>query len=118
MQTESYAHFSELMHRKVVQQRIPVTATLEVSRRCPLDCAHCYNNLAMDDAAARASELSFEEIRGILGQMSEAGVLWLLLTGGEIFARHDFLDIYRYAKRQGFLITLFTNGTMITEPVA
>ncbi|HUO84534.1 MAG TPA: radical SAM protein, partial [Thermoanaerobaculia bacterium] len=56
--------------------------------------------------------------RGILGQMSEAGVLWLLLTGGEVFARHDFLDIYRYAKQQGFLITLFTNGTMITESIA
>lgn len=118
MQTESYRHFSELLHRKVVAERIPVTATLEVSRRCPLDCSHCYNNLAMDDPEARAGELTLEEIRRILDEMCDAGVLWLLLTGGEIFARADFLDIYDYAKRKGFLITLFTNGTMITERIA
>jgi radical SAM protein with 4Fe4S-binding SPASM domain len=44
--------------------------------------------------------------------------LWLLYTGGEIFARKDFLEIYTYAKQKGFLITLFTNGTLITERVA
>jgi radical SAM protein with 4Fe4S-binding SPASM domain len=46
------------------------------------------------------------------------GCFWLLYTGGEIFARKDFLEIYTYAKKQGFLITLFTNGTLITEKIA
>jgi len=43
---------------------------------------------------------------------------WLLYTGGEIFARKDFLEIYTYAKQKGFLITLFTNGTLLTEAIA
>ena len=38
--------------------------------------------------------------------------------GGEIFARKDFLEIYTYAKKKGFLITLFTNGTIINEQIA
>jgi radical SAM protein with 4Fe4S-binding SPASM domain len=46
------------------------------------------------------------------------GCFWLLYTGGEIFARKDFLEIYTYAKQKGFLITLFTNGTLITEKIA
>jgi radical SAM protein with 4Fe4S-binding SPASM domain len=50
--------------------------------------------------------------------MSAEGCLWLLYTGGEIFARKDFLDIYAHAKRAGFLITLFTNATLITPRVA
>jgi radical SAM protein with 4Fe4S-binding SPASM domain len=50
--------------------------------------------------------------------MSDLGCLWLLYTGGEIFARKDFLDIYTEAKKRGFLITLFTNGTMITPRIA
>src|SRR5437660_365316 len=49
---------------------------------------------------------------------SVAARIWSLIAGGEIFARRDFLDIYAYAKRKGFLITLFTNGTMITEKIA
>src|SRR5258708_638033 len=46
------------------------------------------------------------------------GVFWLLFTGGEIFARKDFLDIYTCAKQKGFLITLFTNGILINEKIA
>src|SRR5439155_23363128 len=54
----------------------------------------------------------------ILDELANTGCLWMLYTGGEIFARRDFLEIYGYAKRKGFLITLFTNGTLITARVA
>jgi len=118
VQVESYEHFSRLLHGKVIEQRIPVTATIEVSHRCSLNCSHCYNNLPMNDEAARRSELSYEELCRIMDEMADAGVLWLLFSGGEIFARSDFLDIYTYAKKKGFLLTLFTNGTLITERVA
>lgn len=89
-----------------------------MTRRCPLTCAHCYNNLAMNDQEARNSELSYAELCRLMDEMADAGCLWLLFTGGEIFARKDFLDIYTYAKRKGFLITLFTNGTLITPKIA
>jgi radical SAM protein with 4Fe4S-binding SPASM domain len=46
------------------------------------------------------------------------GCFWILYTGGEIFARKDFLEIYTYAKQKGFLITLFTNGIIINEQIA
>lgn len=92
--------------------------SIEVTHRCPLECQHCYNNLPMSDEKARASEMTFEEHVRLLDQLVEAGCLWLLYTGGEIFARKDFLDIYTEAKKRGFLITLFTNGTMITPRIA
>ena len=72
----------------------------------------------MSDQTARLSELTYDEHCRILDEITEAGCLWLLFTGGEIFARRDFLDIYRYAKRKGLIITLFTNGTLITPKVA
>jgi radical SAM protein with 4Fe4S-binding SPASM domain len=72
----------------------------------------------MADQAARRSELTYEEHCRIVDEITEAGCLWLLYTGGEIFARRDFLDIYTYAKQKGLIITLFTNGTLITPRVA
>jgi radical SAM protein with 4Fe4S-binding SPASM domain len=72
----------------------------------------------MQDQAARARELSKEEHFHLLDQLADLGCFWLLYTGGEIFARKDFLEIYTYAKKKGFLITLFTNGTLIDEKVA
>ena len=72
----------------------------------------------MGDQEARRNELSYEEHCRILDEITEAGCLWLLYTGGEIFARKDFLGIYTYAKKKGFLITLFTNGIFVTPEIA
>ncbi len=114
----SYGEFSAGLHHRLADQRTPMEVSLEVTRRCPLECQHCYNNLPMGDLQARNRELSKEEYFGILDELADMGVLWLLFTGGEIFARKDFLEIYTYAKRKGFLITLFTNGILINERIA
>ncbi len=114
----TYSGFSRSIHQRFFGKRAPVEVSIEVTRRCPLDCLHCYNNLPMNDAAARSQELTFEEHCCLLDELVEAGCLWILYTGGEIFARRDFLDIYTEAKKRGFLITLFTNGTMITPRIA
>lgn len=118
METISYGAFSQSLHRRVHADRAPLNATIEVTRRCPLTCAHCYNNLPMGDRKAQLEELTYEEHCRILDEMAEAGCFWLLYTGGEILARKDFLDVYTHAKKRGFIITLFTNGTLITPKVA
>jgi len=116
--TLPYREFSAQWHGRMVRERVAADASIEVTRRCPLKCAHCYNNLPMDDQAARRGELTADEHKRILDDLAEAGCLWILYTGGEIFARADFLDIYTYAKQKGFLVTLFTNGTLITPRIA
>jgi len=114
----SFGKFSSGIHDRVFSHRVPMDGTIEVTWRCPQECTHCYNNLPMDDARARQDEMSLEEHCRILDEITEAGCLWLLYTGGEVFARRDFLEIYTYAKKKGLLITLFTNGTLITPEVA
>jgi radical SAM protein with 4Fe4S-binding SPASM domain len=116
--TTRYTDFSAQLHGLMFANRVPANATIEVTRRCPLQCVHCYNNLAMGDVEARRGELSYEEHCDLLDQMADLGCLWILYTGGEIFARKDFFSIYTYAKKKGFLITLFTNGTLITPGIA
>lgn len=118
VQTATYGDFSTLIHERHKGRRSPVEVSIEVTHRCPLECQHCYNNLPMSDAHARHSEFSFEEHVHLLDELADLGCLWILYTGGEIFARKDFLDIYTEAKKRGFLITLFTNGTMITPKIA
>ena len=118
MEAISYGEFSSGLHKRFADKRMPMEASLEITRRCPLECQHCYNNLAMGDLAARNRELSREEYEVILTELADMGVMWLLFTGGEIFARKDFLDIYTFAKMKGFFITLFTNGILINEKTA
>lgn len=118
MNAVSYGEFSLDLHRHFGDKRTPVDVSIEMTRRCPLECQHCYNNLPMGDLAARNRELSKQEYEAILDELADMGVIWLLFTGGEIFARKDFLEIYTYAKHKGFLITLFTNGILINEKIA
>jgi radical SAM protein with 4Fe4S-binding SPASM domain len=118
LEQQSYGAFSADLHQRQAGERVPLQVSIEVTRRCPLECLHCYNNLPMGDLDARQRELSTEEHFRMLDELVEMGCFWILYTGGEIFARKDFLEIYTYAKKKGFLITLFTNGTIINEQIA
>jgi len=73
--------------------------------------------LPANDKDAINKELRTEEMFRIFDQVAEAGCLWLLITGGEPLLRKDFVEIYTYAKKKGFLITLFTNGTLMTPAI-
>jgi radical SAM protein with 4Fe4S-binding SPASM domain len=114
----SYGAFSADLHQRRTGERVPLQVSIEVTRRCPLECLHCYNNLPMGDMDAKRREMTKEEHFRVLDELVEMGCFWILYTGGEIFARKDFLEIYTYAKEKGFLITLFTNGTIINEQIA
>ena len=114
----SYGALSATLHGRQTDQRVPLHVSIEVTRRCPLECLHCYNNLPMGDLEAKGRELTKEEHFRVLDELVDMGCFWLLYTGGEIFARKDFLEIYTYAKKKGFLITLFTNGIQVNEQIA
>lgn len=90
-----------------------MAGTIEVTFRCNLKCAHCY--VAYDPSR---KELPYQEICNIVDQIIQEGCLWLLITGGEPLLRRDFLDIYTYCKEKGLIISLFTNGTLITPHIA
>lgn len=85
--------------------------------RCNVRCEHCYLPFSQR-AGPRLGELSLPEIQRIFSEIADAGTLWLLLTGGEPFLRKDFLDIYDDAKRKGFILSVFTNGTLLNEAIA
>ena len=112
------ASYSQRLIKNEGAKRIPLLGTLELTFRCNNRCVHCYVNKSIDAPKEKEKELSYTDLCRILDDLAEEGCLWLLLTGGEPLVREDFLDIYLYAKKKGFLITLFTNGTLITPSVA
>src|SRR4030042_1207561 len=109
MKTIPYEDFSTKIHSVNSRKRIPLDVSLELTYRCNNRCVHCYCNLPSNNTKALEEELTTEEIKKILNELSSMGSLWLLITGGEPILRNDFAEIYLYAKKKGFLITLFTN---------
>lgn len=100
---------------KAKQKRTLLRLTLELTKRCNNNCIHCYNNLPMDDLSAKNKELSTNQITDLVDQAVDMGLLWILLTGGEVFLRKDFMDLYVYMKKKGLLVSIFTNATLITR---
>ncbi|MEI6668918.1 MAG: radical SAM protein [Acidobacteriota bacterium] len=100
---------------KMKGKRVPVSFDLEVTARCNADCRHCYINVPARDLAAKAEELTAQELLGIARQAADLGAMWCLMTGGEPLLRADFEDIYLGLKRTGLLVSVFTNACLVTE---
>lgn len=112
--TIAYGEFSQRVHTQATNRHQITNAQLELTYRCNLHCRHCYTD-PYNRKPWIAQELSVPEITRLIDEMSEIGVLWLNLTGGEVFQHPRFWDIYDYAYRRGFLLQLYTNGTLFTE---
>jgi MoaA/NifB/PqqE/SkfB family radical SAM enzyme len=95
-------------------ERFPYSCQWEITCRCNLHCVMCYTDCFNRPDAIR-QELTTAEILRLMDEVAEAGTLELCLTGGEPLARPDFFQLYEYAIRCGFLVTVFSNGTLITE---
>jgi len=100
-----------------IPERYPLSCQWELTCRCNLRCVMCYTDCFNRPEKVR-NELPTDDILRIMDEIADAGCIELALTGGEPFARPDFFEIYDHAKARGFLVTLFTNGTLITEAIA
>lgn len=112
----SYGTFSRNIHDQAATRHRVIKAQLELTYRCNLHCRHCYTD-PYNDSAYFPRELTVTEIQRLLGEMRDAGIIWLNLTGGDIFMRPDFFDIYQAAVNHGFLLQLYTNGTLFTRAI-
>lgn len=91
----------------------PYIATFELLPNCNFECIHCYLGVHRQ----YDNMLTFDEIKHVLDELQSAGVLQLALTGGECTLRNDFSQIYEYAKKLGFIVTVFTNASHITPEI-
>jgi radical SAM protein with 4Fe4S-binding SPASM domain len=100
------------MNGKAFELGVPLSVHLDLTYRCNERCVHCY--LDHDDHG----EMSTGEIKDVLTQLSDAGVFFLTLSGGEVLMRRDFFDILEFARGLLFNVKLKTNGVMIREAEA
>jgi len=91
----------------------PFIAWLELTRECNLPCKHCY----VEAGRQRQGELSTAEIFRVLQELREKGVFAIVLVGGEPMMHPDFIPIVRRAHELGFVISIATNGTYITQEI-
>ncbi len=86
----------------------PTTASIELTTRCNQACDYCF-------IEPSSTELTTSQLCDVLDRFTDAGIVSLLLTGGEPFIRTDILQILDHAvKKRFFDVVILTNGTLIT----
>lgn len=100
---------SASLNTLTLERNIPVSITIELTRRCPLACRHCY----LPETRGRARpgrELDTARWTEILGQLAAAGGLYLVFTGGEPLLRPDLAELCARAKKLKFDVRVFSTG--------
>ena len=111
IQTVPFSSLQQRLGSAALAARIPLSASVEIIATCNFACQHCY----IAPGAAREDVMSVEHARHLFAQLAAAGVLDVLLTGGEIFTHRSFAEVYMAAKRAGLNVHLNTNGYLIGE---
>ena len=93
----------------------PLTANFELTPLCNLHCDMCFVRLTRQQVDERGGLHDANSWLAIARQLQQMGTLFILLTGGEPMLHPEFHRIYTTLRSMGFIMTLNTNGTMITE---
>lgn len=91
----------------------PLWLLAEVTYRCPLHCAFCYNPTDYDKYTQ--NELTTEQWIKVLRDARKLGAIQLGISGGEPLLRDDIEEIVREAHTLGYYTNLITSGVGLTE---
>ncbi len=104
------------MNAKLAGQglKAPVNVTWEMTLKCNLKCAHCLS----DSGAQAKDELTTQECRQLIDQLTQMKVFQVNIGGGEPFVREDFLELLQYAHNKELVTCVSTNGMLVDDALA
>lgn len=106
---------TEYLYRKATSAGLPFSGTFELTPVCNMDCKMCYVRLSRQEQEARSPLAEAECWLKLAREAKDAGMLYLLLTGGEPFLHPQIRQIMEGLHQMGLLISVNSNGTMIGE---
>lgn len=108
----AWAQGTAYLLRKLSGRAVPLAVCWATTYRCQCRCPHCY-------AAARqrenAAEMSTAELKALIDNIRELGVINLNFTGGDPLLREDILDLVAHANKRGLITRITTNGYLLTR---
>jgi radical SAM protein with 4Fe4S-binding SPASM domain len=93
----------------------PYLVALNLTRRCNLNCAHCYL-----DAGTRESddtgELTTADVKNLLADIAGlSDETMIVFTGGEPLLRADLTELVAHASGLGLMAVIGTNGMLLND---
>lgn len=100
---------TEIIDRLVSRDNI-YSVTFEMTYNCNEKCVHCY---AFSDRIEQ--RLSYSEYCAIIDDLYDMNCQRISFTGGDPFVNPDFIDVFKYARKKGFICDIYTNGQYLHD---
>ena len=95
--------------QRAFDEATPLNCQIEITYRCNHLCTFCYNSPTGD------REMTTDQIFEALRKISEFGVLYVTLTGGEAMCHKDFFKIAAEVRRLGMALRIYSNGYLMAD---
>ena len=102
--------WANYIHRKGAALGLPISGNFELTSNCNFNCKMCYVH-----GDARKDVMSAEDWIELGRAARDAGMVFVLLTGGEPLTRKDFKKIYTALIEMGLLVSINTNASLIDD---
>lgn len=109
--------YSRYLNSVAQKQLLPISGTFELTPLCNMNCKMCYVRKSKEEQEEEGSLLKTVDWIKIAKEAVDQGLLYLLITGGEPFLYPGVLELLEELNKLGLVISLNTNGTLITEEV-
>lgn len=113
----TWSEFYAKIYNEAREKRELIYTTFELTSRCNFQCKMCYICAPSNEKEVKSRELTAKQWIDLAKEARDTGALYLTLTGGEVFLREDFKEIYEGLMNLGFAIQVFTNGSLITPQI-
>jgi len=91
----------------------PMFVAWDITYKCNLNCFFCDRQTLYHDKMNK--DLGLGKAKMVVDNLVDADVMTLGITGGEPLLRNDLEELAKYAKDKGLIVTLSTNGTLVTR---
>lgn len=115
MNVMNYDKYIRYLFAKADKNATPLSGCFELTTRCSLSCKMCYIHRGENSPEAKSAEKPAEWWLSLAKEARDAGMLLLLLSGGEPLLREDFKEIYLGCRALGLLVSVNTNATLINK---
>lgn len=95
------------------KEYIPAALMMELTNGCNFNCPFCYIHSCKDKVYMKSGTQWIEQLRYLIAN----GLLSVTITGGECLLHPDFIMIYKYLKKEGVLVTVLTNLSLLTDEI-
>ncbi|MBS4535686.1 PqqD family peptide modification chaperone [Clostridium sp. D2Q-14] len=105
-------HNDNYVNERYLKLSKPYKVFLELTYNCNLKCEHCYLG---KETYMSPEFMDYETALRVIDELVENELVELVITGGEALLHPQLFEILEYACENELIVTLLTNGTIISD---